>query len=93
MRRSPRRCSSWLAFVSQCSLHLEPTNFAFKVTDALILPLCARFRSATFPKEVQQLAFDFMVRDRAFLQIGRVGSTTVLIHQFIKQGGVHRCWT
>jgi len=40
--------------------------------------------SATFPKEIQQLAASFL-HDYVFLTIGRVGSTTELVNQrFIK---------
>jgi len=39
--------------------------------------------SATFPKEVRQLAFDFL-NDHLFLKVGRVGSTTESITQVLK---------
>lgn len=39
--------------------------------------------SATFPKEIRQLAWEFL-KDHSFLQIGRVGSTTASIHQDVR---------
>jgi len=39
--------------------------------------------SATFPKDVRQLAADFLI-DHLFLKVGRVGSTTESITQIIK---------
>jgi len=39
--------------------------------------------SATFPKDVRQLATDFLT-DHLFLKVGRVGSTTEMITQVIK---------
>lgn len=39
--------------------------------------------SATFPKEIRQLAVDFL-RDYLFLKVGRVGSTTESITQHLK---------
>lgn len=41
--------------------------------------------SATFPRQIQQLARDFLRHDYAFLEVGRVGSTTELIKQVIKE--------
>lgn len=40
--------------------------------------------SATFPKEIQQLARDFLVQDYTFVTVGRVGSTTELITQKVE---------
>jgi ATP-dependent RNA helicase DDX3X len=40
--------------------------------------------SATFPKDIRQLATDFLKRDHLFLKVGRVGSTTESIRQCIK---------
>jgi ATP-dependent RNA helicase DDX3X len=40
--------------------------------------------SATFPKDIRQLATDFLKRDHLFLKVGRVGSTTESIRQNIK---------
>jgi len=40
--------------------------------------------SATFPKDIRQLATDFLKRDHLFLKVGRVGSTTESIKQVIK---------
>lgn len=37
--------------------------------------------SATFPKEIQVLAQDFLMNDYVFLAVGRVGSTSENIHQ------------
>ncbi|KAH7728154.1 PL10-related protein CnPL10 [Aphelenchoides avenae] len=37
--------------------------------------------SATFPKEIQVLAQDFLMEDYIFLAVGRVGSTSENIHQ------------
>ena len=39
--------------------------------------------SATFPKEIQRLAADFM-HDYIFLSVGRVGSSTDLIVQHVE---------
>jgi len=39
--------------------------------------------SATFPKEIQKLAMDFL-NDYIFLKVGRVGSTTNFISQHVK---------
>ena len=39
--------------------------------------------SATFPKEIQRLAQDFL-RDYIFLAVGRVGSTTDFITQYVQ---------
>ncbi|KAK9829169.1 hypothetical protein WJX72_004284 [[Myrmecia] bisecta] len=44
--------------------------------------------SATFPKEIQQLAADFL-HDYVFLSIGRVGSSTDLIMQHVEQVAEH----
>jgi ATP-dependent RNA helicase DDX3X len=41
--------------------------------------------SATFPKEIQQLARDFLRNDFAYLEVGRIGSTTELIKQVVKE--------
>ena len=41
--------------------------------------------SATFPRQIQQLARDFLRAEYAFLEVGRVGSTTELIKQVIKE--------
>jgi ATP-dependent RNA helicase DDX3X len=40
--------------------------------------------SATFPKDIRQLATDFLKRDHLFLKVGRIGSTTESIKQVIK---------
>jgi ATP-dependent RNA helicase DDX3X len=40
--------------------------------------------SATFPKDIRQLAQDFLKRTHLFLKVGRVGSTTDSIKQNIK---------
>ena len=40
--------------------------------------------SATFPREIQQLAREFLSRDHYFLQVGRVGSTTENITQELR---------
>jgi ATP-dependent RNA helicase DDX3X len=37
--------------------------------------------SATFPKEIQVLAYEFLQEDHIFIQVGRCGSTTDLITQ------------
>lgn len=39
--------------------------------------------SATFPKEIQRMAADFLM-DYIFLRVGRVGSSTKLIKQRIE---------
>lgn len=44
--------------------------------------------SATFPKEIQQLASDFL-KDYLFLAVGRVGSTTDFIQQRIEYAEEH----
>jgi ATP-dependent RNA helicase DDX3X len=41
--------------------------------------------SATFPRPIQQLARDFLRPFFAFLEVGRVGSTTELIKQIVKE--------
>jgi len=41
--------------------------------------------SATFPRPIQLLAKDFLRTEYAFLEVGRVGSTTQLIKQVIKE--------
>jgi len=41
--------------------------------------------SATFPKAIQNLARDFLRPGFVFLEVGRVGSTTELIKQIIKE--------
>jgi len=40
--------------------------------------------SATFPKDIRQLATDFLKQSHLFLKVGRVGSTTESIKQNIK---------
>jgi len=40
--------------------------------------------SATFPKNIRNLATDFLKRDHLFLKVGRIGSTTDMIKQVIK---------
>lgn len=40
--------------------------------------------SATFPKDIRQLATDFLKSNHCFLKVGRVGSTTESIKQNIK---------
>jgi len=40
--------------------------------------------SATFPKDIRQLAADFLAQDHLFLKVGRVGSTTESITQVVK---------
>jgi len=40
--------------------------------------------SATFPKDIRQLAADFLAADHLFLKVGRVGSTTESITQVVK---------
>ena len=47
--------------------------------------------SATFPKEIQRLATDFLKRDYLFLTVGRVGQSTELIVQArgVEWSGVH----
>lgn len=40
--------------------------------------------SATFPREIQQLAREFLAREHYFLQVGRVGSTTENITQDLR---------
>jgi len=41
--------------------------------------------SATFPKEIQVLAQDFLMPDYVFLAVGRVGSTSENIRQTSKK--------
>jgi ATP-dependent RNA helicase DDX3X len=41
--------------------------------------------SATFARQIQQLARDFLRPDFAYLEVGRVGSTTELIKQVIRE--------
>ena len=47
--------------------------------------------SATFPKEIQRMASDFL-HDYIFIAVGRVGSSTDLIEQHVEfvQGGEKR---
>jgi len=40
--------------------------------------------SATFPKNIRNLAGDFLKRNHLFLKVGRIGSTTEMIKQVIK---------
>ena len=40
--------------------------------------------SATFPKEIQRLASDFLRNDYLFLTVGRVGQSTELIVQYVE---------
>ena len=46
------------------------------------------YRSATFPKEIQRLAGDFLA-NYVFLTVGRVGSSTDLIVQHIEYVSAH----
>lgn len=46
--------------------------------------------SATFPKEIQLLARDFLARDYLFLRVGRVGGTTTDITQRVKTKKTYR---
>jgi len=46
--------------------------------------------SATFPKEIQRLAADFLAPDYVFLRVGKVGSTTENITQRIEFVEEHR---
>ena len=55
--------------------------------------------SATFPKEIQRLAGDFMLPDYIFMSVGRVGSSTGLIvqnpvycQQQEKRSGLEEAW-
>eukprot|EP00744_Colponema_vietnamica_P000504 GILI01000911.1.p1 GENE.GILI01000911.1~~GILI01000911.1.p1 ORF type:complete len:673 (-),score=210.59 GILI01000911.1:996-3014(-) len=41
--------------------------------------------SATFPRDIQQLAREFLKREHFFLQVGRVGSTTESITQDVRE--------
>ena len=47
--------------------------------------------SATFPREIQMLASDFL-RDYVFLAVGRVGSTSENITQKVREPGQGRIW-
>ena len=46
--------------------------------------------SATFPREIQQLAADFM-KDYIFLAVGRVGSASKDVTQTVRDKGVLLC--
>jgi ATP-dependent RNA helicase DDX3X len=59
-----------------------------KIVEERDMPGCALRQtllfSATFPKDIRNLAQDFLKRDHLFLKVGRVGSTTESISQNIK---------
>ena len=60
----------------QCASNFDPAPCSAGERQTLLF-------SATFPKEIQRLAADFM-HDYIFLSVGRVGSSTDLIVQHVE---------